>query len=128
MSKLSKKDRLNALQALLSAYREILQDWLRDNNKKGVQYTIRQRREWKDEDGYSHWGEREYTELQTIKSDGDLIVDNDTLPWLTIKEMNEIFKDAGYEEPPWEYLAKNSDAHSRAVHLFDLTHKSGYKL
>jgi hypothetical protein len=128
MSKLSKKQRLSALQALLSAYKDILREWLTENNKKGVKYTVRQRREWKTSDGYSHWGEREYTEPQTIKFDGQISVTKDTLPWLSIKEMNKIFKDKGYESPPWEHLAENNSAYDRAVHLFDLTFKSGYKL
>ena len=127
MSKLSKKQILNALQALLSAYKDILREWLRDNNKKGVKYTKRMRRDTV-MGGYTYLGEREFCEPMTIKRDGELVIDKDTLPWLTFKKMNEIFKEKGYETPPWEYLSRNYNAYDRAVHLFDLTYKSGYKL
>ena len=127
MSKLSKRERLNALQALIIAYREILQDWLRNNNKKGVRYTIRMRREWV-EGGQTHFGEREFCEPMRIKKDGDLVITSETLPYLSITKMNSIFKKAGYAPPPWEYLATHYSAEDRAVILFNADYARSNKL
>lgn len=127
MSKLSKRDRLNALQALIIVYREMLQDWLRDHNKKGVRYTIRMRREWK-EGMQTHLGEREFCEPMKIAKDGDLTITEDTLPYLSIKKMDAIFKKKGYAPPPWEYLATHYSAEDRAVILFNADYARSSKL
>ncbi len=124
MSELTKLERLLALKALRFAYKEVLVRWLKRHNKKGVKYTIRMRREWLDEDGYTHLGEREYCEPMTIKSDGELTDFEETLPYLKPETMNKIFEKAGLGPVDFKRLSTRHSWFDRAVDYLNDTYET----
>lgn len=123
MSKLTQLDVLNAFKPLRYTYKEILRDWLRKHNKKGVKYTRRLRGEYIDEDGYSHYAERFWCDPLIIEFDGQISIDENTLPVLSITKMKTIFKKAGYQEPNWDYLSKHYDSETLLIDYFNDTYK-----
>lgn len=123
MSKLTKKDKLNALKAIRYIYRQELIKWLQEHNKKGIRYTKRARRIWTDDEGFNHIGEREWCEPMTIKFDGEITDWENTLPWLKTETMNTIFRRAGLGAVDFEKISKRHTWFDRLVDYFDDTYK-----
>lgn len=111
------KEILLALKALQFRYKKVLIDWLKSHNKKGVKYTVRFRQEWQDDDGWSHWGERNYAPPSKIERDGELSINDDYLPYLTPKKMNKLFSEHGLPPISFAQASQESDWHVRVARI-----------
>lgn len=112
---LTKADKLHALKALKVVYKNTLNEWFKTHNKKGAKYTVLMRPESVDGMGYTHLYEQEYTEPQRLPVSGRFPDVKDFLPFLTFKQYDKIFKDAGLAPVNWEWLATHWTAMDRAI-------------
>ena len=125
---LTKQQKLMALKGLRIAYREVLMDWLKKHNKRGVKYTYLKRKEWVDEDGWNHLGEMEYVEPESILFDGQTISSDNFLPFLSVKKMNKLFNKAGFASLDFEDLAIPKTGLERLVDFFNDTYQNRFNI
>lgn len=127
-SGLTRKKRLLALKALREVYKNILRNWLKLHNKKGVKYTVRAHREWIDENGWNHLGEREYSEPISVLFDGQVLDFENTLPFLSVKKMNDLFIKEGFPPVNFEKLSQRHSATDRLIDFFNDSYEKRFEI